>query len=379
MSWFTLSPLDVWMFRDAKPFAPGERAWANSSFPPSGHTLAGAVQAYLGQPMTLRLRGPFLCHDERLYFPAPLHLEDGFPLVPVPWLDERDPYFHCHWDPTRPAPLVSLRPAEEEPEGSQSSKKKKTGGYLPFEVVQKALEGKGWDLSQAVKPPLKYEVRPHNTLQVSKRQVREADGYFVETCIRLQPGWSLALSIECWDPDREAWDPLPLTQEAVLRLGGEGHCALLAPCPKLQEQWQQLQALSQATFRQARRALAYLATPGVFIKKVDGRSLCRAWPWEWRLATPHPAHSLTGPLVSVATGKPVAISGRLRVDHPQEPRQMSLPAPQVFAAPPGSIYYLEQPAPLNQEEPELEDGRLNVFHRWRLLGYSELLWLPWAN
>jgi CRISPR-associated protein Cmr3 len=83
--------------------------------------------------------------------------------------------------------------------------------------------------------------------------------------------------------------------------------------------------------------------------------------------------------VSVATGKPVAISGRLRVDRPPEQRQMSLPAPQVFAAPPGSIYYLEQPAPLNQEEPELEDGRLNVFHRWRLLGYSELLWLPWAN
>ncbi|MFS8887485.1 type III-B CRISPR module-associated protein Cmr3, partial [Synechococcus sp. R55.1] len=144
-------------------------------------------------------------------------------------------------------------------------------------------------------------------------------------------------------------------------------------------QWQQLQDLSQAAFCQAGRALAYLVTPGVFIKKVDGRSLCRAWPWEWRLATPHPAHPLTGPLVSVATGKPVPISGRLRVDRPPEQRQMSLPAPQVFAAPPGSIYYLEQPAPLNQEEPELEDGRLNVFHRWRLLGYSELLWLPWAN
>ncbi|MFS8902211.1 hypothetical protein NW845_12730, partial [Synechococcus sp. H60.2] len=48
MSWFVLSPLDVWMFRDARPFAPGERAWATSGFPPSGHTLAGALLAHLG-------------------------------------------------------------------------------------------------------------------------------------------------------------------------------------------------------------------------------------------------------------------------------------------------------------------------------------------
>lgn len=265
------------------------------------------------------------------------------------------------------------------PEEERPSSKQKAAGYLPFQAVQTALQGKGWDLEQAVKSPWVAEVRPHNTLQAGKRQVREAEGYFVETCIRLQPGWSLALSIECWDPDRETWDPLPLKQEVVVRLGGEGHGALLSPCPKLGEQWQALQELSRQTFRQGQRSLAYLVTPGVFIKKVDGRSLCRAWPWEWRLVTPHPAHSLTGPLVSVATGKPVPISGRLRVDSLTEPRKTSLPAPQVFAAPPGSVYYLEQPAPLAQDEPELENGRLNVFHRWRLLGYSELLWLPWVN
>ncbi|MFS8810529.1 type III-B CRISPR module-associated protein Cmr3 [Synechococcus sp. R65.1] len=377
MSWFVLSPLDVWMFRDAKPFAPGERAWATSGFPPSGHTLAGAILAHLGQPATLRLCGPFLCCEEQLYFPSPLHLYQGSPLVPIPWLEEGHAYGSYRWDPTRPAPLVTAAQLEEEK--SPQSPKQKAAGYLPWQAVQKALQGKGWDLEQAVKSPWVEEVRPHNTLQAGKRQVRETDGYFVETCIRLQPGWSLALSIECWDPERESWDPLPLAQEVVVRLGGEGHGALLSPCPKLGEQWQALQELSRQTFRQGQRSLAYLVTPGVFIKKVDGRSLCRAWPWEWRLATPHPAHSLTGPLVSVATGKPVPISGRLRVESLTEPRKTSLPAPQVFAAPPGSIYYLEHPAPLAQDEPELEDGRLNVFHRWRLLGYSELLWLPWAH
>jgi hypothetical protein len=31
MYWYTLTPLDVILLRDAKPFTPGERAWAGSS------------------------------------------------------------------------------------------------------------------------------------------------------------------------------------------------------------------------------------------------------------------------------------------------------------------------------------------------------------
>lgn len=30
MFWYTLTPLDVLLLRDAKPFTPGERAWAGS-------------------------------------------------------------------------------------------------------------------------------------------------------------------------------------------------------------------------------------------------------------------------------------------------------------------------------------------------------------
>jgi CRISPR-associated protein (Cas_Cmr3) len=43
--WYTLTPLDVLLFRDAKPFTPGERAWAGGNFPPTGHAISGAIRS----------------------------------------------------------------------------------------------------------------------------------------------------------------------------------------------------------------------------------------------------------------------------------------------------------------------------------------------
>ncbi len=63
MYWYTLTPLDIWLFRDAKPFTPGERAWAGSVFPPNGHTIAGALRGLLQSHHDLTLCGPFLCHN----------------------------------------------------------------------------------------------------------------------------------------------------------------------------------------------------------------------------------------------------------------------------------------------------------------------------
>ncbi len=369
MSWFTLSPLDVLMFRDAKPFSPGERAWAKGGFPPTGHTLAGAILAYLQKRVTLRLRGPFLCFDEKLYLPRPLHLYQGSPLMPISWLPETDAYRQSMWDPSRPEPLIAVGS-----EAHSGSDKDKGPDYLPAQAVLQAQKGEAWDLQQGIRKPWQMEVRPHNTLQPGNRQVKDSDGYFVETCVRLQPGWSLAVSIEVRN-DRQEWEPLALKPGTVLRLGGEGHYVVVHPCPALGSIWEELQRHSQRVQQAAQPCLAYLVTPGVFIKTRDGIPMCRAWPWEWKLATPHPLHQQVGPLVSVATEKGIPINGRTRAGNGQQ-ESLSLPAPQVFAAPPGSVYYLNQPASLYQDQPTKDNGDPNPHHRWRQLGYSELLWLP---
>ncbi len=45
--WLFLEALDVWMFRDGKPFNAGESHIANSLFPPSALTLQGALRTFL--------------------------------------------------------------------------------------------------------------------------------------------------------------------------------------------------------------------------------------------------------------------------------------------------------------------------------------------
>ncbi len=142
MHWYTLTPLDVLLFRDAKPFTPGERAWAGSTFPPSGHAIAGALRSLSqSQDEKFKLTGPFLCKDNRtLYFPRPLGFVGSTPLVPLDW-DEANPLHHALSADNQPRPLAkpSWLARQDGDEGSdrpgQSYRQ-----YLPFEVVQHYLK-----------------------------------------------------------------------------------------------------------------------------------------------------------------------------------------------------------------------------------------------
>lgn len=401
--WYTITPLDVLMFRDAKPFTPGERAWASGDiFPPNGHTLAGALRGALSEKIDFRLIGPFLSHSQTLYFPRPLNFVGRSPLVPMDWCSDDPLRGHLLNDLNAPTPLIQYpRKNRQEDKESQEDKKKEKDkcDYLPATTIQKYLEsGRIDDWSEAKAKPIPwspetyshntlepgttertrdmaigfYETRPHNTLEPGKREVKDEDGYFVEKVIRLRAGWSLAIAL-----DRDIADPI------ILRLGGEGHRAILERCCSLDTQWEQLAKQSKANFENEKKRpiLAYLVTPGVFERYhrqeqgqdiAKGRDIakCRAWPWEWKLA--HKG----GDLVSVATEKPIPISCRIR---DSEKADQSIPAPQVFAAPPGSVYYLNNPCPLFQDNPPLSrNGKPHKSRVWRQLGYSELLWVPYT-
>lgn len=385
MHWYTLTPLSVLLLRDAKPFTPGERAWAGSVFPPNGHTLAGALRALLGSAQ-LSLKGPFLCRKEQLYFPRPLNYAGTQRLTPYKWLDEDHPCHQIVWDETKPAPLLKEimdRDAEDE------SSDKEYRQFLPQDVVIKLLKAeplkeRDWLCPAGERPcPWTVETRPHNALSEGTRQVKAADGYFVENAIRIDWGWSLAVGVD----EKTHQNIRAKSDTLTLKLGGEGHRVLLEPCEALNQQWQELQQHSEKNYRQALanlqqspmegRSLAYLITPGVFERKHDGdKATCRAYPWEWRLAYSTTSNQTKGPLVSVATEKPVPISGRFQYQ-PSNVQKQSIPAPQVFAAPAGSVYYLEYPEKLFQDNPFKQDGSPNKTYVWRRLGYSELLWIPY--
>lgn len=367
MYWYTLSPLDVWLFRDAKPFTPGERAWAGSVFPPSGHTIAGALRGHLQATTPLQIHGPFLCRDKQLYFAAPLNYQNKHPLTSLEWLPEDNSYIKYQWDKTKPAPLISIAASNEEDKERPAFK---TRHYLPQAVVMKLLAGEklkeiDWQCLEGEEPtPWSVETRAHNALEPGTRSVKDADGYFVENAIRLHPGWSLAIAL-----DREIATP------TTLRLGGEGHRALLQRCDELGAQWELLQKKSQDNFQQGGRSLAYLITPGIFERKHDNdKVVCQAWPWEWKLAHCTNHNQTPGNLVSVATAKPVVINGRIRDEG------NSIPAPQMFAAPPGSVYYLKEPQLLFAQNPAAKPGKaLEGAKRLQQLGYSQLLWISYKD
>jgi CRISPR-associated protein Cmr3 len=380
MFWYTLTPLDVLLLRDAKPFTPGERAWAGSVFPPNGHTITGALSVLLNrsQNYQYKLKGPFFCFGgETLYFPRPLGFVGSTPLIPLD--SEWNPSFpllnQALWNRNKPCPLVKPMGTHSGDENKDSSEQK-FRQYLPYEVIKEYLKTGGIDKkdwlpqTKGEVKPWTVETRPHNAIQEGTRQVKDADGYFVENAIRLQPGWSLAIGI-----DQEIDTP------TTLRLGGEGHRAILQRCQELDKQWQRLWDLSEKNHKQGGRSLAYLITPGVFERIDDGKAMCQAWPWEWKLAHTVNGNQTPGHLVSVATDRAVAISCRIREkakpgeENIEANQRDSIPAPQVFAAPPGSVYYLNQPEQLFQDsEPASEKAK-----RWRQLGYSELLWISYKE
>ncbi|MUL38189.1 type III-B CRISPR module-associated Cmr3 family protein [Gloeocapsopsis dulcis] len=377
MYWYTLTPLDVLLLRDAKPFSPGERAWAGSVFPPNGHTIAGALRGLVQSAIKLTLRGPFLSYNEQLYLPRPLNYAGTRQLTPSKWLAADHPCHQINYDQTKPVPLVLAEYISFTVKENPSVKEYRQ--YLPQTVVVKLLQSKtlteaDWQCQGKEPQPWRVETRSHNAMTAGTRRVKEADGYFVENAIRLDDGWSLAIGV-----DRPTHEQLQRLGNAVtLRLGGEGHRVLLEYSESLNYQWQEIQILSQQNFKRKTRSLAYLITPGVFERKHDRhQAMCRASPWEWRLAYPANANQTPGALVSIATEKPLAISTRVRSQDPENAK--SIPAPQVFAAPPGSVYYLEYPQELFQDKPAKENGQPNQVHVWRQLGYSELLWIPYQQ
>jgi CRISPR-associated protein Cmr3 len=359
---------------------PNERAWAGSVFPPNGHAIAGALRGLSGQKDQLKIIGPFFCFkNETLYFPRPLGFVDSKPLIPVDW-DQSNALRHALSDSSKPRPLAKpswLKPGDDEQshnlssqESAKSSQVAKYRQYLPYKVILEYLEtGKikkeDWQRSpDEPEKPWSVETRSHNSIEPGTRQVKDSDGYFVENAIRMHSNWSLAIAL-----DQDI--PTPVT----LRLGGEGHRVILERCDFLKEQWEALQTESKDNFKKDGQAIAYLITPGVFEypqKLKNGRiqSVCRAWPWEWKLA--HLNSTDLGSLVSVATAQATPISCRIKDKNDDK---KSIPAPQVFAAPVGSQYYLNKPQILYQDQ-EDERAKNNMkAQRWRQLGYSELLWI----
>ncbi|WP_413176306.1 type III-B CRISPR module-associated Cmr3 family protein [Anabaena azotica] len=251
MQWYVIEPLDILLFREAKPFSPGEGAWAKSLFPPVPTTVFQALRSIADKTKDLQFFGSFLLYDEpgkppEIYLPTPKDLlgvtiqvdEDEQQTISKgkksqkwqrltclePLNRENPQWKHLGFNPdffpeagispmVTPV-LVNTNSPKEYISGSPNSWIKAEalitylqGGTLNFKNNGDDFKADPWD----------KQVLPHIQMESNQRQVKSENGYFTEVAIRLKQHWKLIAAVDTKLPS------------STVRLGGEGHRALVYP------------------------------------------------------------------------------------------------------------------------------------------------------
>lgn len=437
MHWYTLTPFNPQTFNNTNAFGAEQDGFRSHLLSLNGHTIAAALRNLLPNAL-VTLRGPFFCRNNTLYFPSPLHFRTNQVLVPGVWLcpqqadaqqasvqksgiqqagvqksgihktTAQTAEASCIdrsilWDKRKPAPLVAIDSQRERNRefGQERSDRALVPPsddriFLSYRVflglMQHPVQDSQYFLEQALGTALEeqswaIEMQCHRLMDAAfdvasdTGQNQEQNQSGIRQTIHFNSGWKIAIALD----DMTAQKLKQLGEVLLIRLSETEQFWLEPQDEPFQQQWELLQKQSEENRKRAEqplnqdpeaaRVLAYLATPGVFERKQNGVALCRNFPWEWDLAYPADRNQPRGPLVSLATTQLVPMNCCCL----STAAEKDILAVQVFAVPPGTVYYLEHPADLFQDQPSLGNGRPNKIHLWRQLGYSELLWLRYAD
>jgi CRISPR-associated protein Cmr3 len=361
MYWYSIEPLDVLLFREAKPFSPSEGSWAKGQFPPLPITvfqsLRSALEQYQQKNRDLEFLGSFLLdQDDNLWLPTPKDLlavskrrineEAG-----GDDLDEKTNDWHR---------IERLQPIEEKvrkyiPFDSDELKPMVTPSIKPDEFICgrpqpwikadaliQYLQGETLTNSKNFhEDPWNVQILPHIRMQSGTRQVRDEEGYFTEVAIRLRSGWRLVAAISA------------KLEQMVVRLGGEGHRALISSLPDFQP-WRNL-----ATYEQPKDGsnFAYLLTPGIAEKQP---ALYGVYPINWQ-------ENLSG----CVSDRPLLWGGVSTIQRKEQDKEFAL-LPQRAFVPPGTVYLFDKIPPQTDYLLPLTGG--NWLTTFKQLNYGKLLW-----
>lgn len=358
MRWYTLEPLDVLMFRDAKPFTPGTGSWATAMFPPLPITafqaLRSAIASETQSPNKCRhhsFLGAFLLDaDNQFWLPTPKDLlcvnffnADGLDadmdneyekrtntwqstkrLQPADLQEDRwkhiciDPHFSA--DGLVPAIAPFLNKGEYicgRPDP-----------WISLTGLQTYLQGKAIsNIHNFQSDPWDIQVLPHTKMKRDCRQVEDSEGYFTEVAVRIRSGWRLAVAINAD------------IQTSIVRLGGEGHRAILSPAPELNESGAFLLGQGERSPEAiSNPRIAYLLTPGV----ASQNSIYTPYPSHWQ----HILHTYI-------SDRPLYFGGVSRIqrrsansEYTSDREEFSLTPQRAFVQA-GTVYHFRQDADLN--------------------------------
>lgn len=381
MHWYTLEPLDVLLFRESKPFSPGEGSWAKGLFPPMPTTVFQALRSVLPrydeakrrsreESRDLEFLGPFLLDaKDTLWLPTPKDL------VRVRTIkqktnecdsqeeDRPDDDFEDKTSPQTDDTFVRLRPVDQENDPAWKhlrvsglppmiapdlpADKRIAGRSRPWikaDALHKYLSGNNPGPGDFASNPWSQQVLPHIQMQADTRQVMTEEGYFTEVAVRLHSGWRLvaALSAEL--------------KQTVVRLGGEGHRALVTPAPEeVALDWTEL---TTSSWRES-STFAYLLTPG--LAQVGKHPVYGTYP------TVESWSNLRG----CASDRAIVWGGTSIRRGLGEESNFAL-LPQRAFVPPGTVYVFESEPPKTQMLlPSAGDVWIDTLEK---LNYGKLLW-----
>ena len=392
MKWYAIAPLDVLLFREAKPFSPGEGAWAKGIFPPLPtvvfQALRSALPTYSQKHRDLKFMGPFLLDQEQtLWLPTPKDLLCV--KTSTQSEDNEEDYEEIveDWDK-----LTRLQPLTENNEAWQQWQHLDNSQQLPImitpelkkgeficgrpqpwikaEALAKYLQGENKQgdnqlcLSDFHDDPWDVQILPHIHIEPGTRQVKSEGGYFTEVAVRLKSGWQFAAQLKL-SQDLEPKDSKPKDlKPTVVRLGGEGHRALVSPITE-PTGWSNLQQMQQPMDS---HSYAYLLTPGL-AEMEPGEPVYGVYPGAWQEQLAGCVSDRALLWGGVSTIQRVSTS-ETDPNRSNSRKEFAL-LPQRAFVPPGTIYQFKT---VPDETHLLPSGEGNWLATFKSLNYGKLLW-----
>lgn len=382
--WYAITPLDVLLFRESKPFSPGEGSWAQGLFPPFPNTVFQALRSTL-PPQDPQSRtndyyflGPFLLDIyENLWLSTPKDLicvgtksdsletpEDELSDTANTWtrLEHLVPQSSEQWQyvihsssATDNSNLLMMVPPQL---NSNEYICGRPPSWIKASALLQYLQGESLTNPQDFQDsPWSTQVLPHNSLETGGKQVQTEDGFFTEVATRLHPGWQLVVAFS-----EEIACP------SAIRLGGEAHHALVSAI-ETPSVWQQLNMHSQPT---SESTIAYLLTPGLAEWQEAVSILNDTQTEDLRLYGVYP-QSWQGKLQGCVSDRPLLWGGVSQIKRHEKTEKEFALLPQRAFVPPGTIYLFTEAMeiPLNPLLPSSQQTWLNTLET---LNYGQLLW-----
>ena len=331
--WLFIEPVDVWLFRDGRPFDAGADHAARSIFPPWPGTLQGALRSKV-----LALFDVDLAAYQNGVAPAPVRKQIGVPNQPGdlrisgPFVarragDQLIPYFPCPMDLIKRAdwgllkpqamaslanwPVPALRPLGTEAEADLAGKGDGVTYWLDGAGLTQYLAGQTPDPKHFVAEGCLWLREGRFGVGIDSAVQRPEEGLLYQAeYLRLSDGVGLLAEVI-------GLDETPWAQAGLLSLGGEMRAARYSVVSR-PTSWP-ASALGET---RASGLKIYLATPVYFR---DGWQ-SRAWAVD--------ASELK--LVAAAVPRAVSAGGWDMARNRPKPTRRYVPA--------GSVYYFENPA-----------------------------------